>query len=540
VAETLLVPLGARSLRSNDVVERLLHPGAATVFPLAHLANGERRVLRERRYDRLALVGAPPTDELGYGFAAMIAALGRPKHVVLVDLDREEVVSVPLLRYLARSGPFVLGQLAASALLVSAQRAAIPLACQSARVRPSGHELTKLVYLLPAVGAVSPVGGSVTHSHEVIRALTSEGVEVEPFTSSAAIAETAMSEPEPPCRWRLVRTPRLARAIAASAAAGADAALARAAIGAARHADAIYQRHARFSLVGPMLARFTGKPLILEYNGSEDFAVRHWNMRVPLSGRIKVCEDAALAAATRIVVVSEVDFHSLVERGVEPERILLNPNGVDAMRFAAGGRRNVRQRHGIDADRLLIGFVGSFGPWHGAPVLARAFVDVAARLPTAHLLLVGDGRELDATVEILRGRHLEARITVTGQVAPSEIPSYLDACDILVAPHVPLPGGVEFFGSPTKLFEYMAASRAIVASRLGQIGDVLEHRVTAWLVEPGDVNGLRSALLELADSAELRRVLGENARRRAIEFHSWRLNARRVIDAYAALAEEAS
>jgi glycosyltransferase involved in cell wall biosynthesis len=143
-------------------------------------------------------------------------------------------------------------------------------------------------------------------------------------------------------------------------------------------------------------------------------------------------------------------------------------------------------------------------------------------------------------VEILRGGHLEARTTVTGQVAPSEIPSYLDACDILVAPHVPLPGRVKFFGSPTKLFEYMAASRAIVASRLGQIGDVLEHRVTAWLVEPGDVNNLRAALLELGESAELRRELGENARRRAIEHHSWRLNARRVIDAYAALAEEAS
>ena len=55
------------------------------------------------------------------------------------------------------------------------------------------------------------------------------------------------------------------------------------------------------------------------------------------------------------------------------------------------------------------------------------------------------------------------------------VPSLLDACDILVSPHVPLDAGAEFFGSPTKLFEYMAMGKGIVASRLGQIGEVLQH-----------------------------------------------------------------
>jgi glycosyltransferase involved in cell wall biosynthesis len=539
VGETLLVPLAGRSGHSMDVVRRLLGSNEPVVFPLAQLANGGRRILRERPYDRLALAGAPPTDELGYGFATLIALLGRPKHVSLVDLDREEVVSTPLLRYIFQSAPFALGQLAASALLISAQQAAIPLARRTAHATALRPELTKLVYLLPAVGATSSVGGSVTHTHEVIRALTQEGVEVEAITTSAAIAKTAMREQEPPCAWRVVRTPRIAKAIAASAAAGGDAAIVWAALDAARGADAIYQRHARFSLAGALLARLSGKPLILEYNGSEDFAARHWNVKTPLSSRIKVCEDAALAAAARIIVVSEVDRRSLLERGVEPKRIVMNPNGVDAQRFAVGGGAEMRRRHGIDNDRLLIGFVGSFGPWHGAPVLASAFVDLATRVPAAHLLLVGDGRELEATMEILRDGGVERRTTTTGQVAPGDIPAYLDACDILVAPHVPLPGGVEFFGSPTKLFEYMAAGKAIVASRLGQIGDVLKHDVTAWMVEPGDTDGLRDGLLGLSDAPLIRRELGANARRQVIEHHSWRLNARRVMDAWATLAREA-
>ena len=101
--------------------------------------------------------------------------------------------------------------------------------------------------------------------------------------------------------------------------------------------------------------------------------------------------------------------------------------------------------------------------------------------------MVGSG-SLHAEVE----RQLETetragRVIFTGEVAHGRVPALLDACDILVAPHVPLADGSEFFGSPTKIFEYMAMGKAIVASRLGQIGEVLTDQETALLVEPGNV-----------------------------------------------------
>jgi glycosyltransferase involved in cell wall biosynthesis len=540
LSETLLVPLAARSARTEEAVRRLLDCDQPVVFPLSQLANGGRRVLTQGSYNQLAVAGAPPKDELGYGLTTLVALLGRPTDVALVDLSTDEVSSVPLLGFLTRSAPFALGQLAASTLLISAQGLAIPLTRHLARPSTARRPLLEtLVYLLPAVGSGSEVGGSVTHSQEVIRALRAEGVTVTPFTTNTAMVRAARTAPDNAVDWRLVRIPRAAKAIAASAAAGADLALARAAFPAARKADAIYQRHGRFSLAGAILAKLVRKPLVLEFNGSEEFVESHWmSSRTPLRRRIKLCEEAVLAAAARIVVVSEVDQRSLVERGVAPSRIVLNPNGVDPERFTGGRGSEVRRRLGIDNGALVFGFVGSFGPWHGAPMLARAFVEVAARMPAAHLLLVGDGRELDETVEIARNAGLESRVTVAGQVPPAEVPGYLDSCDVLVAPHVPLAGGVEFFGSPTKLFEYMAAGKAIVASDLGQIGDVLEHRVNGWLVRPGDADGLREGLLAVAGDVDLRRTLGANARSHAIERHTWRLNARRVVDAYAALAEE--
>ena len=120
----------------------------------------------------------------------------------------------------------------------------------------------------------------------------------------------------------------------------------------------------------------------------------------------------------------------------------------------------------------------------------------------------------------------------TGTVEHDAVPMYLDACDILVAPHVPLADGSDFFGSPTKIFEYMAMDKAIVASRLGQIGEVLSHEETALLVDPGNVGELAGAIVRLVDSDELRVRLGENARAAAVQKHTWTHNAERVLQAY--------
>jgi glycosyltransferase involved in cell wall biosynthesis len=124
------------------------------------------------------------------------------------------------------------------------------------------------------------------------------------------------------------------------------------------------------------------------------------------------------------------------------------------------------------------------------------------------------------------------RVIFTGAVPHGRVPKLLDACDILVSPHIPLADGSDFFGSPTKIFEYMAMGKAIVASRLGQIGEVLADNETALLVEPGNVSELASAIVKLVESPELRARLGARAREVAIEKHTWRRNAARVLQAF--------
>jgi glycosyltransferase involved in cell wall biosynthesis len=112
----------------------------------------------------------------------------------------------------------------------------------------------------------------------------------------------------------------------------------------------------------------------------------------------------------------------------------------------------------------------------------------------------------------------------------------LAASDVCVSPHVPNPDGSRFFGSPTKLFEYMGLGRAIVASDLEQIGEVIEHERTGLLSPPGDVDAAAAAILRLLDDPDLRSRLGDAALAEARERYSWKAHTRRILDALAARA----
>lgn len=301
--------------------------------------------------------------------------------------------------------------------------------------------------------------------------------------------------------------------------------------------DLIYQRYSRFTFAGVEASFRSRRPLFLEYNGSEVWLGKHWD-DAGMFSLLERFERLNLNAAARVFVVSQVERQNLLNSGICDEKIIVNPNGVDVETFQPGaGGAEVRASFHVEPQQTLVGFVGTFGPWHGVLELAKAITLVPRDLQI-HFLLVGAGQLLEATKKIIEDAGLGDRVYVTGTVEHARVPGLLDACDILVSPHVPLADGSEFFGSPTKLFEYMAMGKGIVASRLGQIGDVLKHQETALLVEPGNADELCAAIVRLAESPTLREALGTAARRAAIEHHTWKRNAQNVLDAYQAWLNE--
>jgi glycosyltransferase involved in cell wall biosynthesis len=197
----------------------------------------------------------------------------------------------------------------------------------------------------------------------------------------------------------------------------------------------------------------------------------------------------------------------------------------------------VRRRLGLQSS-TVVGFSGTFGVWHGIPTLAAALPLVLAARPEVRFLLIGDGPLRRLVERAIREHGLERRVVLTGQVPLSQMPDYLAACDVLVSPHGRQADGGEFFGSPTKLYEYMAAGRPIVASRIGQIGEALADGETALLVPPDDPEALVTAILRLVDTPCLRSRLAAAARCRVERAHTWRGNAERLLSALERRAPE--
>ncbi|HKS27610.1 MAG TPA: glycosyltransferase family 4 protein [Pyrinomonadaceae bacterium] len=499
--------------------------------------------LRALKPDVLAIFTERLQWQRGQNALALFGALAGAKEVLLFDShngikthSRSDVLT---------HAPFRMAQEAALSARVIArswrrlrqlerdvQRGEVSQSYARAKDDEAGRSLS-IAYLRATPGAGTQFGGASSHINGFINAAIKEGARVSLISNDRIAgldeerAALTVIEPEPVGTTRaafdlynnLVFTRGAVSEISASP------------------PDFIYQRYSRFTWAGIEAALHTGRPLFLEYNGSEVWVGRHWDA-AGMFTLLERVERLNLKAAARIFVVSEVERRNLLSAGVSDEKIVVNPNGVDAEKFRPHvGGEHVRKELGIRDDETLAGFVGTFGPWHGVMELARAaaLIPEDARLK---FLLIGAGKLREEVERVVREAGVNERVHFAGVVEHERVPAYLDACDVLVSPHVPLQDGSEFFGSPTKLFEYMAMGKGIVASRLGQIGDVLKDEETALLVEPGDVSQLSEALLRLARSPELRERMGRAARARAVEHHTWTHNARRVLDAYRLYVEE--
>lgn len=295
--------------------------------------------------------------------------------------------------------------------------------------------------------------------------------------------------------------------------------------------DLLYQRHSDFNCSGAILAKWLKLPLILEANASEVWVRENWGtLRFKYLARL--FEDTAFVGASIVTVVSKILKQQLTDLGVPAHKIVVNPNGVDLEKFNKDiDGTAIRQRYQLQ-DKTIVGFVGTFGVWHGIPVLSKAIEPIIRQNPSIHFLLVGDGA-LKPQMQIeIEKTGLSKFVTFVGSILHDEMPAYLAACDIVVSPHVPLQDNTPFFGSPTKLFEYMAMAKGIVASKLGQIGEILRNDENAITTEPGNIDELVAGVLKLANDPNLRVLLGTQAYQDVVAEYTWNRNAERVLDVY--------
>ena len=294
----------------------------------------------------------------------------------------------------------------------------------------------------------------------------------------------------------------------------------------------IYQRYSLSNFSGAMLAEKFRCPFVLEYNGSEVWIAKNWGANNKQNSFAEKIENLNLKRADLIVTVSEALKDTLISAGVQESKILVNPNGVDSDLYSPNVDGSmVRQKYSIE-NSYVFGFIGTFGDWHGVLVLIQAFHIVVDAIPSGRenlrLLMVGDGKLMPDVEKYIIENRLSDCCILTGTVPQSEGAKYLSACDVLVSPHVPNSDGSRFFGSPTKLFEYMAMGKTIIASELDQIGEILDDSV-AVLVPPGDVEQLSISMQRCYENPGAYSSLGKYARERVKERYTWKAHTDKII-----------
>lgn len=297
--------------------------------------------------------------------------------------------------------------------------------------------------------------------------------------------------------------------------------------------DLCHEHNGLFSAGAAWASARTGTPYVLTFDADLIFELDVVNR--PLKGiHRRAAERIAVYTYRRadaILCVSNPARKRLVEHWhVRPDKVHVVPNGVDVDMFAPSGEPG--------GESGVVAFVGGFQPWHGLDLLIESFSRVLAEYPDAELLLIGDGPERESIEARAAELGISGRVTITGLVPQPQVPAMLARAAVAVLPYPRF--RQELWFSPLKLFEYMAAGKAIVAARAGQIPAILEDGKTALLVEPGSVSELARAILALLASTDKRRVMGAAAREQAVERHSWDGYVDRLESIYSSVLEAKS
>jgi len=224
----------------------------------------------------------------------------------------------------------------------------------------------------------------------------------------------------------------------------------------------------------------------------------------------------------RLVVISQALAEYYRSRYcMNKELVTLAPDAADEPQESARADLG-------DPGMFHIGYVGHLYPGRGVELIA----ELAMRCDWACFHLVG-GTEQDVDHWRDTLRHVR-NIEIHGFVPPSETDAYRSACDVLVAPYqqrVAVQGGGDTseWMSPLKIFEYMAAGKAILCSDLPVLREILTHEQTALLCSPHDTGSWVAALERLRDDAALRSRLGANAREEHKANYTWAARAKKVL-----------
>lgn len=295
----------------------------------------------------------------------------------------------------------------------------------------------------------------------------------------------------------------------------------------------IYERR-NSPKVSFILSRLLRIPGIIELNGlpsiEKDMFKEEGSKKTKEPALRKKISNYIFRSQSGIVAVTNGIKREIIKRtNVGDDKIFVIPNGANINLFKPIDKNLIKEKLGFYKNDKIICFVGNLAPWQGLEVLIKASPYVTKEEINAKFLIVGDGvmnKKLRAMVEEM---NMMDRFFFPGAVAYENVPEYINACELCVAPFIRARN--EIIGlSPLKIYEYLSCEKPVVASDIEGVGDFLKKTNSGIAVEPEDPKSLADGILKLLKDEELVKEMGSNGRRFVVQNHSWDGVALKVME----------
>ena len=202
--------------------------------------------------------------------------------------------------------------------------------------------------------------------------------------------------------------------------------------------------------------------------------------------------------------------------------------GVDTDRFRRMPADEIRSRHHIPSDSVVFLFVGRLIHIKNLPMLIESFASALQQDPRLYLFLVGDGPSKADLIEQVKGLGIEKRVVFAGRQAGADLVRYYNAADVFT-----ITSTYESFSFV--VLEAMACGLPVIATRVGRLPKSVADGNTGLLVDSGDVENLKIAMLALAKNKDLRRDMGQRGRETVVRKYSWMETAKQMLSVYETL-----
>ena len=296
----------------------------------------------------------------------------------------------------------------------------------------------------------------------------------------------------------------------------------------------IHERYSAINIAGAIYSYVNHVPLVLEVNAPliEEWSTQRQQKFFEKRTAIYFTK-ISFRMASRILVVSETLKQILMnDWKVSDEKIVVLSNAVDVQLFQSPYSEVAHDlvdklRH-LEGRRPICMYVGSLHDWQGVDILIDAFAKLVVNNINGILVIVGDGREMSYLRNQVNQLAISERVIFIGEIPHKSVPYVLSFADVCVLPYRQLP---RFYFSPMKLYEYMAAGKAIVASGQGQILNVIEHNKNGVIVPPNNVEALATAIHDLFINDFWRNILSINALN-TVRNNTWNNYVSRLQEVY--------